>query len=87
MGQLDLGKGPARLEIRYHGQGVDVQSKGFSFHTTKMCSKYLNNMYPCVLEKKRFLCAVKNKPRVEIRYMSLFLAHRCTWLRTVTSLI
>jgi hypothetical protein len=62
--------------------------RGFLFIQQKCAlSMYLNNMYPCALEKKRFLCAVKNKLRVEIRYMSLFLAHRCTWLRTVTSLI
>ncbi len=57
MGQLALIKGLARMGIRYHGQGANIPSKGFSFPTKNMCRKYLNNMYPCVLDKKRFLCA------------------------------
>jgi hypothetical protein len=52
MGQLALGKGPARLEIRYHGQGVDVQSKGFSFHTTKCALSILITCIHVCLKKR-----------------------------------
>jgi hypothetical protein len=30
-GQLASSKGPARMGIRYHGQGAPIPNKGFSF--------------------------------------------------------
>jgi hypothetical protein len=32
MRQLTLSKGPAKMRIRYHGQGTYIPSKGFLSH-------------------------------------------------------
>jgi hypothetical protein len=40
-------------------------------------------MYVCTQHKKDSILQVKNKPRIGIRYMLLFLAHQSIhWLRT-----
>jgi hypothetical protein len=76
MGHMALSKEPARMGIRYHGQGADIPSKGL-FHTTDI---YAQNI--TITVKRDSIVQVKNKPHVGTQYMRLFLAHWSTWLRT-----
>jgi hypothetical protein len=68
MGQLALSRGPARMAIRYHGQGDDIPSKGFSFHISNMCPKqHYNRNHVCLSKKRDSFVQVKKKPHIRIQ--------------------
>ncbi len=61
-GQLVSNKGPARMGIRHHGQGLTIPSKGFFPSILKHISYVFKTYIVCALDKKKLLVQVRNKP-------------------------
>jgi hypothetical protein len=55
MGQLALSKGPVRSATMDKKPAFQV--RGFPLCIPYTCSEHLNNIYWCVFDKKKFLCA------------------------------
>jgi hypothetical protein len=74
-GQLTSSKGPEWIRIRRHEKGIGFPSKLLLLAK----SKYHPLDLMCVQNKKEFSVQVKNKPRVKIQNMHLFLVHQFSW--------
>jgi hypothetical protein len=77
--QFTSSKGPERMGIRHHSQGATFPSKGILVFSFLLNEGSQTSDYLCVQNKQEISVHVKNKPRVGIQNMALFLVHQSSW--------